>query len=74
MVQPGVILDDVPGEVELGAQTKHDVSEEVGKFVDVKHGGRLSTSQLQHQPQVKRDAVDFHKEGNHSTGYIQLSV
>lgn len=50
VVQPGVIVDDVPGEVELGAQTEHDVGEEVGKFVDVVHGGGLSTGQFQHQP------------------------
>lgn len=30
MVQPGVIVHDVPGEVELGAQTKCNVGEEVG--------------------------------------------
>lgn len=42
-VQPGIVVDDVPGEVGLGAQTKHDVSEEVGKFVDVVDGGGLST-------------------------------
>ena len=39
VVQPGVVLVDVPGEVELGAQTKRDVGEEVGEFVDVVHGG-----------------------------------
>ena len=52
VVQPGVVMDDVPGEVELCAQTKRDVGEEVGEFVDVVHGGGLSTRQLQHQPQV----------------------
>lgn len=73
-VQPGVVVDDVPGEVELGAQTKHDVGEEVGELVDVVHGRGLSARQLQHQPQVKGDAVDLHKESNYSTGNVQLSV
>lgn len=41
MVQPGVIVDNVPGEVELGAQTESNVGEEVGEFVDLEHGGGL---------------------------------
>lgn len=39
MVQPGVIVEDVPGEVELRAQTKCDVGQQVGKFIDPVHGG-----------------------------------
>ncbi len=74
VVQPGVIVDDVPGEVELGAQTKRDVGEEVGEFVDVVQGGGLSARQLQHHPQVQGDAVDLHKESDDSAGYVQLSV
>lgn len=74
MVQPGVVVDDVPGEVELCAQTKCDVGEEVGELVDVVRGGGLNSRQLQHQPQVQGDAVDLYKESYHSTGYIQLSV
>lgn len=74
MVQPGVIVDNVPGEVELCAQTKCDVGQQVGELVDVVHGGGLGTSQLQHQPQVEGHTVDLHEEGYHSTGYIQLSV
>lgn len=67
-------MDDVPGEVELCAQTKCDVGQQVDKLVDVVHGGGLGASQLQHQPQVEGYTVDLHKEGYHSTGYIQLSV
>lgn len=67
-------MDDVPGEVELGAQTKRDVGEEVGKFVDVVHGGGLSTCQFKHQPQVQGNTVDLHKESDYSASYIQLSV
>lgn len=74
VVQPGVVVDDVPGEVELGAEAEHDVGEEVGQLVDVVHGGGLSAGQLQHQPHVQRDAVDLHKQSDDSTGYIQLSV
>jgi len=74
VVQPGVIVDNVPGEVELGAQTESNVGEEVGEFVDVVHGGGLSAGQLQHQPQVQGDTVDLYKESYHSAGYIQLSV
>lgn len=48
VVQPGVIGDKVPGEVELGAQTKRDVCKEVGEFVDLVNGGGLSTRQFQH--------------------------
>lgn len=74
VVQPVVIADDVPGEVELGAQTKRDVGEEVGEFVDVVHGGGLSARQLQQQPQVQGDAVNLHKESDNSAGHKQLSV
>lgn len=74
VVQPGVIAEDVPGEVELCAQTKCDIGQEVGKLIDVVHGGGLSVCQLQQQPQVQGDAVDLHKQSYHSTGYIQLSV
>lgn len=74
VIQPGIIVDDVPGEVELCAQTKRDVGEEVGEFVDVVHGGGLSARQLQHQPHVQGDTVDLYKESHHSTGYIDLSV
>lgn len=52
MVQPGVVLEDVPGEVELCAEAEQDVRQEVGEFVDVVEGGGLSARQLQHQPQV----------------------
>lgn len=74
VVQPGIIVDDVPGEVELGAQTESGVGEEVGEFVDVVHGGSLISRQLQHQPQVQGDAVNLYKESDYSTSYIQLSV
>lgn len=74
VVQPGVVVDDVPGEVELCAQAERDVGEEVGEFIDVVHGGGLSARQLQHQPQVQGDTVDLHKESDYSAGYIQLSV
>lgn len=74
VVQPGVILDNVPGEVELRAKTKRHIGEQVGELVDVVHGGGLSARQLQHQPQVQGDAVDLHKECDHGAGYIQLSV
>lgn len=74
MVQPGVVVDDVPGEVELGAQAKRDVGEDVGKFVDVVQGGRVGHRQLQQQSQVEGDTVDLHKESDHGAGYIQLSV
>lgn len=74
VIKPGVIVHDVPGEVELGAQTKCNVGEEVGEFVDVVHGGGLSASQLQHQPQVQSDTVHLHEQGNYSTSYVQLSV
>lgn len=67
-------MDDVPGEVELGAQTKRDVGEKVDEFVDVVHGRGLSTRQFEHQPQVQGDTVYLHKESNYSAGYIQLSV
>lgn len=43
-------MDNVPGEVELCAQTKHDIGQEVDKLVDVVHGRGLSACQLQHQP------------------------
>lgn len=74
VVQPGVVLDDVPGEVELGAQAKRDVGGDVGELVVVVRGGGLSARQLQHQPQVQGDAVHLYKESYDSTGYIQLSV
>lgn len=74
VVQPGVIVDNVPGEVELCAQTKCDVGQQVDELVDVVYGGGLGASQLQHQPQVEGHIVDLHKEGYHSTGYIHLSV
>lgn len=74
VVQPGVIVDNVPGEVELGDQTKHDVGEQVGVFVDVVQGGGLNARQLQHQSQVQSDTVDLYEESYHSAGYIQLSV
>lgn len=74
MVQPGVIVEDVPGEVELCAQAKCDIGQEVGELIDVVHGGGLSACQLQQQPQVQGDAVDLHKQSYYSTGYIQLGV
>lgn len=67
-------MDDVPGEVELCAQAKRDVGQKVGKFVDVVHCGGLSACQLQHQPQMKGDTVDLHKQSYDSTRDIQLSV
>lgn len=67
-------MDDVPGEVELGAQTKRDVGEDVEVFVDLVYGRGLSVRQLQQQPQVQCDAVDLHKESEYSAAYIQLSV
>lgn len=74
VVHPGVVVDDVPSEVELGAEAKHDIGEEVGNFVDVVYGGGLSVGQLQHQPQVQGDAVDLHEEGDQSTGNVELGV
>lgn len=67
-------MDDVPGEVKLGAQTERDVGEDVEEFVVVVHGGGLSSRQLQHQPQVQGDTVDLYEESYHSAGYIQLRV
>lgn len=67
-------MDNKPSEVELGGEAKHNVGEQVGELVDVVQGGRLSTRQLQHQPQMQGDTVDLHKEGDYSTGYIELSV
>lgn len=67
-------MDNKPSEVELGGEAKHNVGEQVGELVDVVQGGRLSTCQLQHQPQMQGDAVDLHKEGDYSAGYIELSV
>lgn len=40
--QPRVIVDDVPGEVELCAKAKWDVGQQVGKFVEVVDGGGLA--------------------------------
>lgn len=74
MVQPGIVLDDVPGEVELGAKAKYDIGEDVDELVDVVHGGGLGARQLQHQPHVQRDTVDLHKESDYSAGHIQMSV
>lgn len=74
MIQPGVIVENVPGEVELCAQTKHDISQEVDKLVDVVHGRELSARQLQHQPQVQSDTVDLYKQSYYSTSYVQLSI
>lgn len=74
VIQPGVVVEDIPGEVELGAKTKYDIGEEVGELVDVVHGGGLSAGQLQHQTQMQSDAVDLHKEGNQSTSDVQLRV
>ena len=73
VVHPGVVVQDIPGEVQLGAHTKQDVGEEVDEFVDVEDGGRLSGGQFQHQPQVQRDTVDLHEEGDDGAGYVQLS-
>lgn len=73
IVQPGVVVDDVSGEVELGAQTKDDVGYDVGKFVVVIQGGVVSGCQLQHQPQVQSDAVNFNEESDHTTGHVQVS-
>lgn len=67
-------MDNVPSEVELCAQTKCDIGQEVGKLVDVVHGRGLSACQLQHQPQVQGNTVDLYKQSYYSTGYIQLSV
>lgn len=50
--QPGVVVEDVPGEVELCAQAEQDVGQDVDELVDVVEGGGLSARQLQHQPQV----------------------
>lgn len=74
MLQRVVVLNDEPGEVELGAQTERDVGEEVDELVDVIGDGGLSARQLQHQPQVQGDAVHLHEEGDHSPSYVQLSV
>lgn len=74
VIQPGVIVGEVPGEVELCAQAKCDVGQQVGEFVDLVDGGGLALGQLQHQPQVEGDAVDLHEEGYDGTGYVQLSV
>lgn len=52
VVQPGVVVDDVPGEIELSAESKGDVCEEVGKLVELVDGGGLSIGQFQHQPHV----------------------
>lgn len=67
-------MGEVPGEVELCAQAKCDVGQQVGEFVDLVDGGGLALGQLQHQPQVEGDAVDLHEEGYDGTGYVQLSV
>lgn len=74
VVQPGVVVEDVPGEVGLGGQAERDVGEEVGELGDIVSGGGLSGSQLQQQPQVERHAVDLHEESHHSTGYVHISV
>lgn len=52
MVQPGVVVKEVPGEVELCAQAERHVGQEVGKLVELVEGGGLSAHQLQHHPQV----------------------
>lgn len=67
-------MDEVPGEVGLGAHAERDVGEDVDEFVDAVHGGELSACQLHQQPQVEGNTVDLHKESEYSAGYIQLSV
>lgn len=52
VLQPRVVVEDVPGEVELRAEAERDVGQEVDKFVDMVEGGGLSPRQFQHQPQV----------------------
>lgn len=52
VLQPGVVVEDVPGEVELCAEAEQHIRHEVGELVDVVEGGGLSARQLQHQPQV----------------------
>lgn len=74
VLQPGVVVEDVPGEVELCAQAERHVGQEVDKFVDVVEGGGLSARQLQHQPQVQGDAVDLHEQRDDGAGDVQLSV
>lgn len=74
MLQPGVVVEDVPGEVELCAQAEQHVGQQVDKFVDVVEGGVLSTRQLQHQPQVQGDAVDLHEQRDDGAGDVHLSV
>lgn len=68
MVQPGVVSDNVPAKVGLRAQTEGDEGENIDEFVDVVHGGGLSTHQLQQQPQMQGDTVDLHKESHYSAG------
>lgn len=46
VVQPGVVVQDVPGDVELGAEAEGDVGEEVEELVGAVELRGLSSSQL----------------------------
>lgn len=74
ILQCGVVVEDVPGEVGLCEQTEHDVCEDIDHFVDLKQRGGLSVGQLQQQPQVQRHTVDLHEECDHCPGDVDLSA
>lgn len=74
IVQRGVVVDDVPGEVELCEQPEHHVREDVNHFVDLIQSSGLSVRQFQQQAQVQRHTVDLHEERHHCPGHIDLSA
>lgn len=74
IVQLGVVVDDVPGEVGLCEQTEHHVREDIDHLVDLIQRSGLSECQFQQQAQVQRHTVDLHEERDHCPGDVHLSA
>lgn len=73
-VQFGVVVEDVPGEVELCEESEHHISEDIDHFVDLIQGRGMSIGHFQQQTQVQSHTVDLHEERHHRPGHVDLSA
>lgn len=70
VIQPAEVVQDVPGEVELGAEAEAHVGEDVEHLVGVEERSVLGSCQLEHQTCVKRHTVHLDQQGDDCTCHV----
>lgn len=70
LIQPAEVVQDVPGDVELGAKAEAHVGEDVENLVGFEERRVLGPRQLEHQTCVQGDTVHLHQQGDDGTCHI----